>query len=115
MLAHFCRGIPANTSAIPERHGPRQMRKLHTFKSPIGNCAATTAFALSLFGLFLFAGPAYAQFGASASQSQQGAQATALPLSGRGGASGGVGTTPTARPGTTREGKTPNPTPPASR
>jgi outer membrane protein TolC len=86
------------------------MRKLHTFKSPIGNCAATTAFALSLFGLFLFAGPAYAQFGAAASQSQQGAQATPLPLSGRGGASGGVVATQTAIPGTTTSVNTLNPT-----
>ena len=80
------------------------MSKLQKFKTQIGNSAAMLALALSLF-----AGQAYAQFGGAASQSQ-GAQANPLPLSGRGGASGGVAATQTAIPGTTTSVNTLNPT-----
>src|SRR5207244_633674 len=52
----------------------------------------------------------YAQFGAAAAPSQQGAQANPLPLSGRSGANGGVVTTQTAVPGTTTSVNTLNPT-----
>ena len=81
------------------------MSKLEGLKSAIGSCTATLALALSLC-----AGPAYAQFGAAAAQSQQGAQANPLPLSGRSGASGGVVATQTAVPGTTTSVNTLNPT-----
>lgn len=81
------------------------MSKLEKLESQIGSCVATIALALSVC-----AGPAYAQFGAAAAQSQQGAQANPLPLSGRSGASGGVVTTQTAVPGTTTSVNTLNPT-----
>ena len=80
------------------------MSKLGKWAARIGGYAATLAFAL-----YLFAGSAYAQFGAAAAQ-QQGAQANPLPLSGRGGASGGVVTTQTSIPGTTTSVNTLNPT-----
>src|SRR5437879_12224756 len=71
------------------------MSKLGKWTARIRSCTATLAFAL-----YLFAGSAHAQFGASA-QSQQGALASPLPLSGRSGASGGVVATQTAIPGST--------------
>ena len=80
------------------------MSKLGKWTARIRSCTATLAFAL-----YLFAGSAHAQFGASA-QSQQGALASPLPLSGRSGASGGVVATQTAIPGTTTSVNTLNPT-----
>ena len=81
------------------------MSKLEKLTSQIGSYAAILALALTVG-----AGPAYAQFGAAAAQSQQGAQANPLPLSGRGGANGGVVATQTAVPGTTTSVNTLNPT-----
>jgi outer membrane protein TolC len=80
------------------------MSKLGKLTARTGSYAATWAFAV-----YLFSGSAYAQFGAAAAQ-QQGAQASALPLSGRSGASGGVVATQTAIPGTTTSVNTLNPT-----
>jgi outer membrane protein TolC len=80
------------------------MSKVENLKFQIGSCAAILALAASLC-----ADPAYAQFGAAAAQSQQGAQANPLPLSGRSGASGGVVATQTAVPGTTTSVNTLNP------
>src|SRR5260370_29374121 len=80
------------------------MNKLAKFTARMGSYAATWAFALCLF-----TGSAYAQFGAAAAQSQQGAQANPLPLSGRSGASGGVAATQTSIPGTTTSANTLNP------
>src|SRR5260370_17276659 len=77
------------------------MNKLAKFTARMGSYAATWAFALCLF-----TGSAYAQFGAAAAQPQQGSQANPLPLSGRSGASGGGGATPTAQPGTTHSANT---------
>ncbi len=80
------------------------MSKLEKLALHIAGCAVMPAFALCLCAV-----PAYAQFGAGAA-SQQGAQANPLPLSGRGGASGGVVATQTAVPGTTTSVNTLNPT-----
>jgi outer membrane protein TolC len=63
-----------------------------------------------VLALHLFAGQAFAQLGGATGQAQQGAQATPLPLSGRGAAGGGVNATQTPIPGTTASVNTLNPT-----
>src|SRR5579863_4778870 len=82
----------------------RKMSKLGKIAPRIGAYAMTFAFVLALFTV-----RTYAQFSGAAAQ-QQGSQANPLPLSGRGGASGGVVATQTAIPGTTTSVNTLNPT-----
>lgn len=79
------------------------MSKLGRFAGRTGSYTAILAFAVSVS-----AGLANAQFGAAAAQSQQGSQASQLPLSGRS-AGGGVAATQTAIPGTTTSVNTLNP------
>jgi outer membrane protein TolC len=80
------------------------MSKPGRFARRTGSYIATLAIAASLSTGF-----AYAQFGAAAAQSRQGSEANPLPLSGRGGAGGGVVATQTAIPGTTTSVNTLNP------
>ena len=79
------------------------MSKLAKFAAQTGRYAAMLAVALNLSAAF-----AHAQFGAAAQSSRE-TEANPLPLSGRGGAGGGVVATQTAIPGTTTSVNTLNP------
>ena len=81
------------------------MSKPGRFARRTGSYTAILALAICVSTGF-----AYAQFGAAAAQSRQGSEANPLPLSGRGGAGGGVVATQTAIPGTTTSVNTLNPT-----
>src|SRR5580704_15901148 len=87
----------------PERRGSGKMSKLRKSAARNGGHGVAPVIALVIalvLAVHLFAGQAFAQLGGGA-QAQQGAQATPLPLSGRGGAGGGVNATQTPIPGTT--------------